>query len=197
MVRFGHILCLIENLEAIIRWPVSSAPGRVMMLYTLRVKWLLSCLLLMTFLGGLYLTVPHSIPTYGYLDRNANGELIGIDWSSSRCTLLVAVQPGCPYCTRSARFYKALLAATSTNSFRIVAVSSESVDATTAYIHSLGLDVQHVLEANFDDLRIQGTPTLLLVNNRGSIVSTWVGVLSAQGERDVFRTLRVARFPFS
>ena len=49
------------------------------------------------------------------------------------------------------------------------------------------------MQGNFSDLGVDGTPTLVLVDETGRIISSWFGKLSLELEKDVINRLRLAR----
>ena len=116
-------------------------------------------------------------------------DLRGIDWQSSRSTLVMALQTTCHFCSESAPFYRRLVAAAGQSHVPIVAVLPEAKHESEAYLRELQVDVPNVRQVSFRDIQIRGTPTLLLVDRTGVVRQMWVGKLPADREQDVLDQL--------
>jgi thioredoxin-related protein len=114
-----------------------------------------------------------------------------IDWAQNGQTLLLVLQKGCHFCTESAPFYQRLARETAGKSnVRLVAVLPQEVGEGKQYLSNLNVPIDEVRQSRLDALGVQGTPTLILVNNQGAVITSWVGKLSADGEADVLRRLQ-------
>ena len=65
------------------------------------------------------------------------------------------------------------------------------MDETVKYLKGLGVAIEDVRQARFRNLDIEGTPTLILVDQDGRVESKWLGKLSPQREVEVFRAIGV------
>jgi len=111
-----------------------------------------------------------------------------VDWSRSRRTFLIALQEGCHFCTESAPFYKRLMASASHNeNLRLIAVLPQDPNAGRHYLDSLGVSIVDVKSSELTKIGITGTPTLLLLDDHGSVRAFWVGKLSVDQENEVLR----------
>jgi peroxiredoxin len=158
------------------------------------VKWTINILILACFLIAFYRLV--GIPfesTSPYLARGSSISLAGVNWSANHKTLVMAVRPGCPWCTASAQFYLDILHSNSAKTFHIVSISPDTVQNTRSYLQKLHLNIEDIRQVEFELLGIQGTPTLILVDRNGHIESTWIGKLSPRKEAEVFQALTVTR----
>jgi hypothetical protein len=117
--------------------------------------------------------------------------LIGVDWSASDCTLVIAVRPGCGWCTASASFYRELQHLSSNSNLHLLAISPDGVGATRDYLDSLGVRIADVRQVDFEPVGIEATPTLVSVNQKGRITRLWVGKLSPEKEREVFASAKL------
>jgi hypothetical protein len=150
-------------------------------------QWAISGLLLLTFVVALYGLRGISFEASGnLLGPGSNIMLPDVNWSANRRTLIMAIRPGCPWCTASAPFYRNLLRSRAVDVFHVVAISPESVQKTRIYLSALQLDLSDIRQVDFEIVGVQGTPTLVLVNRSGRIEATWVGKLSPRGEDEVF-----------
>ncbi len=108
-------------------------------------------------------------------------------FESARQTLLMVMDSNCRYCTESMPFYRRLLEANAKGAAgtRTVAIGTEPVETIQAYLRSHGVTIEAIADAE-KQLKVAGTPTLLLVDNAGRVSQMWRGRLSEAGERDVF-----------
>ena len=120
----------------------------------------------------------------------AKVSLPGLDWSNNNQTLLLVLQKGCHFCTESAAFYQRLVRETEgRGSIHLIAVLPQISDESKKYLDDLGVTIAEVKQAQLDSIGVHGTPTLILVNNQGVVITSWVGKLSADGEAEVLRRL--------
>lgn len=118
--------------------------------------------------------------------------LAGIDWSKNNTTLVLALQAGCRYCTRSAPFYQQLTTKPPVKgSVQFVAVLPQSVEESRRYLNGLGLTIDNVQHAPLKSIGVIGTPTLLLVDNHGLVVHTWIGELNPNEQAEVLARLHM------
>lgn len=116
-------------------------------------------------------------------------QLPGLDLSSNK-TLVLALSNSCHFCTESASFYRDL--AKAQPHVKMIAVLPQSVDDGKKYLNGLGVQVDGVMQAPLNALNVRGTPTLLLVNQDGSVAAKWVGKLPAEDEVRVKAQLKAA-----
>ena len=120
----------------------------------------------------------------------AKVSLPGVDWSNNNQTLLLVLQRGCHFCTESAPFYQRLVRETAgRENIHLIAVLPQTFDESKKYLDDLGVTIEEVKQAQLDSIGVYGTPTLILVNNQGVVITSWVGKLSADGEAEVLRRL--------
>jgi hypothetical protein len=110
--------------------------------------------------------------------------LRNVDLSESPRTLILALQTSCGFCNRSAPFYRRLVENAGKN-VRILAVIPGRIDANRAHMEKLGLQNLEVVAGSLDSISVDATPTLLLVNKRGEVTDSWVGMLPADKEAEV------------
>lgn len=114
----------------------------------------------------------------------------GVDWEKNGQTLILALSTTCHYCSESAPFYQQLVQ--KRGGVRVVAVVPQNVDAGQQYLQKLGVHVDEVKQLTLESIRVQGTPTLLLVDGNGVVTNEWVGKLPAQREAEVIRRLQAS-----
>lgn len=113
--------------------------------------------------------------------------LPGEDWAMNGRTLLLGLSNTCHFCSESAPFYQRLTQ--KRGGIRLVAVLPQTTDEGRKYLQGLGVAVDDVRQVTFDSLGINGTPTLILVNNAGIVTDVWQGKLMADEELKVLSRL--------
>ena len=103
--------------------------------------------------------------------------LPGIDWSTSTRTVVLALSTTCHFCSESAPFYQKLQQQEQ-NGVSLVAVFPQPAEDSRNYLNKLGVSVSDVVQSSLGSVGVSGTPTLLLVDNEGSVTGSWVGKLS-------------------
>jgi len=151
---------------------------------------IVAAVLLSVVLVKSYLLPDHSKdgPRDMRVPAGAKVSLPGVDWSNNNQTLLLVLQKGCHFCTESAAFYQRLVRETP-GSVHLVAVLPQAFDESKKYLDGLGVAIEEVKQAELDSVGVHGTPTLILVNNQGVVITSWVGKLNADGEAEVLRRL--------
>jgi hypothetical protein len=117
------------------------------------------------------------------------GSLPGVDWAKNGRTLVLAISTRCHFCTDSAPFFQRI-SKERPASTRLLAVLPQTVDESRKYLDQEGVRVDDVKQAQLDSIKVSGTPTLLLVDNAGTVAEAWVGKLEPTQEEDVLRVLR-------
>jgi hypothetical protein len=107
------------------------------------------------------------------------------DWSKSSRTLVLVVSDTCHFCTDSAEFYKALAAQAQKNSVNIIAVLPQPQEQGKAYLDKLGVSVAEIKQAQLNSIGVNATPTLIMVDQSGSVIESWVGKLPVEKEKEV------------
>lgn len=116
--------------------------------------------------------------------------LPGLDWGKSDKTLLLVLSADCRYCTESAPFYRRLAEQRGgRQDVRLIAVLPQGVGTARQYLGGLGVAVDEIAQATPAALNARATPTLIVVDRTGSVVQSWVGMLPAEKEAEVVRTL--------
>jgi len=117
--------------------------------------------------------------------------LPGIDWSKSTRTVVLALSTTCHFCSESAPFYQKLQQQ-KPNSVRLVAVLPEAVEDSRNYLNKLGVSVStsDIVQSSLASVGVSGTPTLLFIDNQGSVTDSWVGKLSDGEAASIISQLR-------
>jgi thioredoxin-related protein len=114
-----------------------------------------------------------------------------VDWGKNGRTLVLVLQKGCHFCSESAPFYQRLVRDTAgREGLRLVAALPQQVEEGKQYLNDLGVSINEVRQAAPNDLGVQGTPTLLLVDGSGAVTDSWVGKLPPEKEDEVLHRLK-------
>lgn len=115
--------------------------------------------------------------------------LPGVDWRANTNTMILAVSTNCHYCSESAPFYRRLASELPRRRVHLTALLPQDAAEGQKYLRSLNVPVSDVRQAPLKKLKIRGTPTLLLVDERGIVRQVWEGMLSPERERQVFEAV--------
>jgi hypothetical protein len=113
------------------------------------------------------------------------------DFTAHDRTLILAIQDDCSHCEESMPFYReiALELSGGCRELGLVAVLPNTPTTAETLLSENGLDIPWVANTSLDSLGVQGTPTLLLVDQEGTLQDVWVGELSRGGEDDVLAAI--------
>lgn len=107
--------------------------------------------------------------------------------------LVVAISPTCHFCDESMPFYKRLIEERNQkgSNVKVVAVvSNENARAEEAQkLASAGVNPDAVAVLDFEDTKVRGTPTILLVDNQGEVHEVWIGKQQPSGEEEILKVL--------
>ena len=118
--------------------------------------------------------------------------LENVNWSNKDQTLVMVLDTNCGFCKASVPFYQTVLKRLSEKSrVQVVAVFPQPEKEATDYLNSVGLQIPEVRQATARSLRVQGTPSLILVNTSGLVTDMWVGQLRNTDEEVFFTRLQV------
>lgn len=113
--------------------------------------------------------------------------------SGAERALVVAVSPTCHFCEESMPFYKRLVDERNqkgSNVKVIAAVPQEAAKAEEAQkMAAAGVNPDGVAVLDFSSVKVMGTPTIVLVDNRGEVHEVWVGKQSEGGEKEILKVL--------
>lgn len=114
-----------------------------------------------------------------------------VDWAKSDQTLLLILSKGCHFCSESAPFYQRLVRDTSgRGDVRLVAVLPQDVNEGKKYLNELGVPISEIKQSTLESIGVGGTPTLILVDNKGVVTESWVGKLPPDKESEVLNRLQ-------
>jgi hypothetical protein len=68
---------------------------------------------------------------------------------------------------------------------RLVALLPQPLQESRTYLDKLGIKVDDVAQSPLNSVGVSGTPTLLLIDNQGAVIDSWVGKLSEGAGEEV------------
>lgn len=116
-------------------------------------------------------------------------DLSGVDFSQHSKTLILALQAGCHFCAESAPFYKRLIENVQDKNIKVVAVLPSNTDESIKYLKNLGINDLEVKQSSLNSLQVAGTPTLILANDKGVVINSWIGKLDSAKEDEMINNL--------
>ncbi len=112
------------------------------------------------------------------------------DWSQSSKTLVLVLSEDCHFCNESAPFYRSLITRFSDrHQLQFVAVFPQDVATATKHLSTLGVSLDEVKQLPPGVFGVNGTPTLILVDNVGKVIDSWLGKLSSEDESKVIHQI--------
>lgn len=114
-----------------------------------------------------------------------------LDWTKNQQTLLLILQKGCRFCDESAPFYQSLVKEFSNQSkTHLVVVMPHNNDESQQYLKDKAIEIPDIKQATPKSIGVAGTPTLMLIDNSGTVLEQWIGKLSAEQEGVVIARLK-------
>lgn len=123
------------------------------------------------------------------LTAGAKITLQDVDFQANGKTLVLALQKGCTYCSASMPFYKTLVEKAPEKGVTLVAVLPDSHEDAVGYLTEHGVILPEIRQAELDSVNVRGTPTLILIDQNGEVLHSWVGKLSPEREAEVISQL--------
>lgn len=113
-----------------------------------------------------------------------------LDWKQHRHTLVLALNTGCHFCEQSVPFYQSLGERLQHNGMDLdlVAVFPNDAAKVQQFMSKESLRVRSVAAVPLEKLRVNATPTLILVGSDGRVERSWVGLLSPPEQLELFKT---------
>jgi hypothetical protein len=117
----------------------------------------------------------------------------GYRWEQHSRTLLMALRYGCVHCERNMELYREIESKFGKGSAetQLLAIFPDDAFVAQHDIDEHGLHgLPFLANVDFDKLHVLGTPTLLLVDSRGTILRSWIGELSKQKQDEVLQVIQ-------
>jgi thioredoxin-related protein len=116
----------------------------------------------------------------------------GYHWQEHDQTLVVAVRAGCIYCEHSYPLYLRLAGLEHDNRLKahMLVVMPDNKEKGAALLSAHGLSSQNISGTLLNNMKVYGTPTLLLVDANGRLLQSWIGELDASRADALLAQLR-------
>jgi len=113
------------------------------------------------------------------------------DWKAHRRTLVLALRDGCHFCEASMPFYRKLadLEKSKQIDAHLVALLPDDPAVVRQLERTQQLAVEALPGVDLSRVKVDGTPTLLLVDQQGRVSKVWIGQLAAPAEAEVIAAL--------
>ena len=108
-----------------------------------------------------------------------------IDWNKNQKNVVLVLSTNCHFCKESSGFYRKLVQQCHSRHIRTIAFFPQTTEEGQTYLKAEEVPVDEVRHADFRNLRVTGTPTLLLVDGSGVVQRAWFGKLADDKEQEV------------
>jgi thioredoxin-related protein len=113
-----------------------------------------------------------------------------INWAQNGRTLLFVLSTQCGFCTASADFYRQTVQAIqSNNSIKFIAMFPQEIKQSEQYLKELGIGIKDVRQSLPNSVGAGAFPTLMLLDNTGTVQNAWIGKLSKDKELEVLEQI--------
>jgi hypothetical protein len=159
-----------------------------------RIAILLTALAVLWLILGSVLKQPKPNIHVGLRNGDLFPSVAGIDYSKNSKTLLISMSTKCASCVEGLPFFQKFREKTfgSPDSLRIIALFPESEKEVENYARERHLTLETQSGINLKALNMLGTPTIVLINNKGQIVDFWIGKLSNDIEQQISHALNIS-----
>lgn len=98
-----------------------------------------------------------------------------IVWEQNEKTLVFFLKNDCRYCKSAAPFYRELIETASKRNVKSLAILPDPIEEARQYVRSLQLPIENVQTGSLASFQIPGAPSVLFVDNKGTVRSVWIG----------------------
>jgi len=108
-------------------------------------------------------------------------------WNAHERTLVLALRSGCHFCEASMLFYRKLAQFEQSNQLgvHLVAVFPDDPAVVHQVVETQQLTLEVLPRFELSQVKVQATPTLILVDDQGRVSKVWMGQLPAAKEAEV------------
>ncbi len=151
-------------------------------------------ILLAVVIGSVFLKDRFGISGQDLNEVKAGDQLPGLPaykWNAHERTLVLALRSGCHFCEASMPFYRKLAQLEQSNQIGVHLIAVFPDDPAAVHkvveIQQLTLEVLPLFELG--QVKVQATPTLMLVDEQGRVSKVWMGQLPAAEEAEVIAAI--------
>ena len=117
-------------------------------------------------------------------------------YESSPKTLVIFGRASCVACEKAQPFLKGLVTRLNGRAAAVFAHPSGTDADDTAFAKSIGITSDRIMLVG-TDLRVRATPTLVLVNQNGTVLAAWEGTGPPERQSDILKAIDVAFIPMN
>lgn len=125
-----------------------------------------------------YVVAPHLADSAHRLPIGEKLTISGVDWTAHRKSLVMVLSTQCHFCTESAPSYRTLISKLQAKGIQVVAIFPQPTQEGEAYFKQLQVPLPDIHQVSLASLGVTGTPTLLVVDAKGTVVDGLVGQLT-------------------
>lgn len=113
-------------------------------------------------------------------------------WERAPHTVVLVLSAHCHWCKESVPLYQKVstLHKATKAAFQLFAVSTDTGDELSRFLSTNLIEVDGIIPAEAASLGIRATPSVLLVNRQGRVVSSWQGAMRSSDESAFLEILR-------
>ena len=113
-----------------------------------------------------------------------------LEWKQHRHTLVLALNTGCHFCEQSVPFYRRIgeILEQGGIDLDVVAVFPNDPAQVRQFMSKESLRVRSIAAVPLEKLRVNATPTLILVGGDGRVERAWIGLLDPPEQLELFKT---------
>jgi hypothetical protein len=113
------------------------------------------------------------------------------NWKAHNRTLVLALRNGCHFCEDSMPFYRRLAQLEQSNQIgvHLIAVFPDDPVVVRQVVETQQLTIEVVAAFELGQVKVQATPTLMLVDEQGRVSKVWMGELQAAEEAEVIAAI--------
>ncbi|MGI8468095.1 MAG: TlpA family protein disulfide reductase [Pyrinomonadaceae bacterium] len=113
--------------------------------------------------------------------KDVNGNVTKIDYDGNNSKrVLLYFHPTCGWCKKQMPYWKELVSNADPAKFKVTAVTvDDNADEIKGYMNTYGINSWDVLSIKKDDAdkaELSGTPTTIVLDNKGKVEKVWVGM---------------------
>jgi hypothetical protein len=131
-------------------------------------------------------------PTRGQLESKLRGEVVSNPEflpGSNPFSCVLALSTHCPFCEQNVAFYQKISTRRPSNNFQLVGAFPQPQSEAVEYLRKRGIAADRVISLSLGDLRVEATPTILLIGQQGQTIGAWVGALDQARQNEVLEML--------
>jgi peroxiredoxin len=151
-------------------------------------------ILLAVVIGSVFLMDRFATPRLGPNEVKVGDQLPGLhayNWKAHDRTLVFALRNGCHFCEDSMPFYRRLAKLEQSNQIgvHLIAVFPDDPVIVRQVVEKQQLTIEVVAAFELGQVKVQATPTVMLVDEQGRVSKVWMGELPAAEEAEVIAAI--------